>query len=254
MPAVEIQNAAKLFVQGKKKIHALQGVSFEIKQGEIFGLLGPNGAGKTTLISAICGLLELDSGNAKVFGKDTLKERDAIIPQINLITGFAGLLNGLSVEDLLKYYALLYSVPEKEKRIETVLGQSGLKEKRAQIASTLSSGFRQRFYIAKALLTKPRLLLMDEPTVGLDVQSAHSIRSLIRELKKQGLTILLTTHYMQEAQELCDRLAIITHGKIVAIGTLSELRQQAGLAKGNLEEVFLALTKEKWEGDFVENP
>ena len=245
MPAVEIQNAAKLFVQCKKKIHALQGVSFEINQTEIFGLLGPNGAGKTTLISAICGLLELDSGNAKVFGKDTLKERDAIIPQINLITGFAGLLNGLSVEDLLKYYALLYSVPEKEKRIETVLGQSGLKEKRAQIASTLSSGFRQRFYIAKALLTKPRLLLMDEPPVGLDVQSAHSIRSLIRELKKQGLTILLTTHYMQEAQELCDRLAIITHGKIVAIGTLSELRQQAGLAKGNLEEVFLALTKKK---------
>src|SRR3989338_3689388 len=160
MNALVIQNAVKKFGKAPKETLALQGVSFEIKQGEIFGLLGPNGAGKTTLISAICGLLELDSGNAKVFGKDTLKERDAIIPQINLITGFAGLLNGLSVEDLLKYYALLYSVPEKEKRIETVLGQSGLKEKRAQIASTLSSGFRQRFYIAKALLTKPRLLLM----------------------------------------------------------------------------------------------
>lgn len=253
MEALTVLNASKKFRQQGQEIIALDAVSITIHSGEIFGLLGPNGAGKTTLISAVCGLLELDQGKITVLGKDVLRQRNEIIPEINLVTGFAGLLNGLNVEDLLRYYTLLYSIPNKQEQIETVLQQTELEEKRKQIANTLSSGYRQRFYIAKALLTKPRLLLMDEPTVGLDVQSSRNIRSLVKKLKKQGITVLLTTHYMSEAEELCDRLAIIRQGKIVAVGTLKELKQKAGLKNGSLEEVFLALTHEQWEGDFVES-
>ncbi|MBI2597971.1 MAG: ABC transporter ATP-binding protein [Candidatus Diapherotrites archaeon] len=252
MLALQSENVCKSFAHGKKIIAALENVSLEIREGEIVGLLGPNGAGKTTFISAICGLLELDSGSIAVFGKDVSRERSQVINEINLVTGFAGLLNGLSVEDLLRYYAMLYSIPDKKQRIEDALIQTGLSEKRGQIANTLSSGYRQRFYISKALLTHPRLLLMDEPTVGLDVESARQIRVLVQKQKKQGTTILLTTHYMHEAEQLCDRIAIINSGRIEAFGTVRELKKMADRPSGSLEEVFLALTKSRWEGDFVE--
>lgn len=252
MLALQVLNARKTFRSNGEFIRALDSVSLQIQKGEIFGLLGPNGAGKTTLISAVCGLIELDEGQITVFGHDVLHARDSAISDINLVTGFAGLFNGLSVEDLLYYYALLYGVSKKREQIDWVLQKTGLNEKRKQIATTLSSGFRQRFYIAKALLSKPKLLLMDEPTVGLDVESARQVRLLITELKKEGIAVLLTTHYMQEAQSLCDRLAIITNGKIVASGTISELKKTARLPKADLEDVFVALTHQKWEGDFVE--
>ncbi|MFH0954647.1 MAG: ABC transporter ATP-binding protein [Candidatus Micrarchaeota archaeon] len=249
MHALQVQNAAKKFRQNRETILALDNVSFSIEAGEIFGLLGPNGAGKTTLISAICGLLELDSGKVLVFGKNALTEHDQAISNTNLVTGFAGVLRGLSVEDLLTYYAYLHAIPDKKQKIDEVLSQTGLTEKRKQFAFTLSSGFRQRFYIAKALLSAPKLLLMDEPTVGLDVHSSRTIRKLVLKLKKQGMTILLTTHYMQEAEQLCDRIAFINHGKITALGTLSQLRQKAEIPKGSLEDVFVKLTRENWEGD-----
>ncbi len=252
MLALRVSSALKSFRHGTQNVLALNDVSFEIEPGKIFGLLGPNGAGKTTLISAICGLIELDNGFIEVFGKNVATERSAIIEKINLVTGFAGLLYGLSVEDLLYYYSLLYGVSRKREQIDWVLEQTGLGKKRKQTATTLSSGFRQRFYIAKALLSNPSLLLMDEPTVGLDVESARQIRSLIKDLKKQGKTILLTTHYMHEAETLCDRLAIINEGRIVAIGTVAELKKKAGKTSGSLEDAFLAITKRKWEGDFVE--
>ncbi len=242
MPALLVQNAVKRFKQGPKTILALDDVSLEIKQGEIFGLLGPNGAGKTTLISAVCGLLTLDGGQITVFGKNALTQRNEIIKDLNLVTGFAGLLSGMSVEDLLQYYAYLYAIPDSKTAIEKAIQESGLEEKRKQLAYTLSSGYKQRFYIAKALLASPKLLLLDEPTVGLDVSMALKIRGLIKDLKKQGLTILLTTHYMLEAEQLCDRVALINEGKIVAQGTVNELRKIAGKKDASLEEVFLQLT------------
>lgn len=247
MDALTVTAAAKQFRDGSSTIKALDNVSLTIKEGEIVGLLGPNGSGKTTIISAICGLLELDSGTVTVFGKDALTQKEEVSAQISLVTGFAGLLQGLSVEKLLKYYALLYNVPDKQNAIEKALGQTGLSEKRKQVAVSLSSGYKQRFYIAKALLSSPRLLLMDEPTVGLDVKSARQIRALVKKLQKNGTTILLTTHYMQEAEQLCDRIALISHGKIVALGTLAELKKKAGRHGGSLEKVFLHLTKEEWE-------
>ncbi|MDO8625629.1 MAG: ABC transporter ATP-binding protein [Candidatus Diapherotrites archaeon] len=249
MPAVLVENAVKEFASQGTRIKALDHVSLEIKRGEIFGLLGPNGAGKTTLISVMCGLLELDTGSVQVFGHDTKTERDRIISDVNLVTGFAGLLRGLTVEDLLEYYALLYGVSDSKSAIARVLDQTGLVEKRRQMAYTLSSGFRQRFYIAKALLSSPKLLLMDEPTVGLDVEMARKIRTLVLDLKAQGLTVLLTTHYMAEAEELCDRVALISKGSIVAIGTVDELRTRAGQKNASLEDVFLKLTSEHLEAD-----
>ena len=246
MDALVVSNAVKEFGVGKNQVLALNNVSMAIGEGEIVGLLGPNGAGKTTLISAICGLLELDSGTITVFGKNALTQKESVSADINLITGFAGLLQGMSVEKLLTYYSLLYNVEGREKAIEKVISQTGLLEKRAQAAQTLSSGYKQRFYIAKALLSNPKLLLMDEPTVGLDVKSAIQIRSLVKQLKAQGKTILLTTHYMAEAEQLCDRIALINGGKIVAFGTLSQLKKQAGTPNASLEEVFLQLTKEEW--------
>ena len=243
MDALTVTNAVKEFKDKNTKTRALDNVSLTIKQGEIVGLLGPNGAGKTTLISSICGLLELDSGTITVFGKDSLKEKEGVSADINLITGFAGLLQGLSVEKLLTYYALLYNVKGMEKVIDRVLTQTGLQEKRKQVAQTLSSGYKQRFYIAKALLSNPKMLLMDEPTVGLDVKSAMQIRALVKNLKKDGKTILLTTHYMLEAEELCDRIALINGGKIVALGTSKELKKIAGTPDATLEKVFLKLTK-----------
>ncbi|HLD58309.1 MAG TPA: ABC transporter ATP-binding protein [archaeon] len=247
--AVSVQNAKKIFSQKKEKILALDGVSFEIKKGEIFGLLGPNGAGKTTLISAICGLIELDSGSVEVFGTNVQKNRDKVIGEINLVTGFAGVLRGLTVEELLTYYSYLYSVKDKKKAIENALTLSGLLEKRNQLAYTLSSGYRQRFYIAKALLSSPKVLLMDEPTVGLDVESALKIRKLIEELKKKGLTILLTTHYMIEAEQLCDKVALISKGKIIALGTVRQLKKLAKKPRASLEDVFLFLTRKSLEED-----
>lgn len=243
MQAVVVANAQKKFRQKGKEITALSNVSLEINEGEIFGLLGPNGAGKTTLISGICGLLELDEGTITVFGKNAKTQRKEVISDINLVTGFAGLLYGLSVEDLLNYYAYLYAIKDKKSAIEKALEQSGLKEKRKQEAYTLSSGFKQRFYIAKALLTSPRLLLLDEPTVGLDVDMAIKIRNQIKKLKENGMTILLTTHYMLEAEQLCDRVALISEGKIVATGTLPELKKLAGKPTASLEDTFLTLTK-----------
>lgn len=249
MNAVTVQNAHKEFKQKDKKILALSNVSLEIRQGEIFGLLGPNGAGKTTLISAICGLLELDSGEIFVFGKNAKTQRKEVIREINLVTGFAGLLYGLSVEDLLKYYAYLNGVKDKEKEISRVLELTELSEKRKQPAHTLSSGFKQRFYIAKALLTSPKLLLLDEPTVGLDVGMAKKIRQLVSNLKKQGMTILLTTHYMLEAEELCDRIALINDGKIIEQGTVAELKKIAGQKDASLEDTFLKLTQKQLAGE-----
>ena len=243
MEALTVINAVKVFRDKNTKTVALDNVSLTIKQGEIVGLLGPNGAGKTTLISAICGLVELNSGKITVFGKDALKEKEDVSADINLITGFAGLLQGLSVEKLLTYYALLYNVKDREKAIDNVIAETGLQEKRKQVAQTLSSGYKQRFYIAKALLSNPKMLLMDEPTVGLDVKSAIQIRALVKKLKKDGKTILLTTHYMLEADELCDRIALINGGKIVALGTSKELKKIAGKPDATLEQVFLKLTK-----------
>jgi len=221
--ALRVSNLSKQFGSGRNLIRALDSVSFEVKEGEVFGLLGPNGAGKSTLISVICGLELADSGEANVLGMDVVRQRRSVQQAINIVSGFSEVLTDMSVTELLRYYGMLYSIPLQEQRIRDVIECVGLAEYAGVRASLLSSGLRQRLFIAKGLLNAPRLILLDEPTVGLDVASAIQVRTLIKRLRADGVTVILTTHYMREAEELCDRIALINEGKIVALGTVREL-------------------------------
>lgn len=216
MHALLIENVTKRF----DNFTAVDDVSFSIKQGEIFGLLGPNGAGKTTLISMIAGLLTKDSGKIEIFG---LKKANHLM---NILPGFTHVHNPLTVDEFLKEYCFLYNVKNWKKEREYVLKLLEITDKRNISMKDLSSGYKQRILMAKALMTKPKLLLMDEPTVGLDVEIAIKIRGIIKELKRKGYTILLTTHNMLEVEELCDRIALIHKGRIIAEGTVNDIKKK----------------------------
>ncbi len=222
--AIAFKSIYKSFREGKDVVHALSGIDLDIKEGEIFGLLGPNGAGKTTLISILAGILSPDEGKALVFGHDCTRETQKVQGMINVVSGFSGVIYSLSLEEALMYYAMLYNVHDAKKKIDSVIKLVDLDEGRGREASDMSSGMKQRYLIAKGLLNDPKLLILDEPTVGLDIEAAINIRSIIKALRKQGRTILLTTHNMFEAEELCDRIAFINHGKILAVGTAAELK------------------------------
>ena len=223
MDAVVAKNLVKTFT-GKRPVTALADVSLNIREGEIYGLLGPNGAGKTTLIAVLIGLTTPDQGTVTVAGLNVLTQLHQVQQVVNLVRGFSGVLEKLTAEELLTYYAMLYGMPRG--RVSEVLKLTGLWERRKGEVATFSSGWRQRFFLAKGILNRPRVLFMDEPTVGLDVDAALEVRELILEINRQGCTILLTTHYMREAEELCHRLALISTGRIVAEGTVAELKGQ----------------------------
>ncbi len=222
--AIIVRNVSKRYRSAGQAVHALSDVSLTVEEGEIFGLLGPNGAGKTTLISILAGILSPEEGAATVFGHDCTRETRRVQGMINVVSGFSGVIYSLSLEEALTYYALLYDVKDSKAKVDSVIRAVGLDEGRGQEASDMSSGMRQRYLIAKGLLNDPRLLILDEPTVGLDVESAINIRSIIKRLRKEGRTIFLTTHNMFEAEELCDRIAFINHGRIIAVGTAADLK------------------------------
>ncbi len=222
--AIIVRNVSKRYRSAGQTVHALSDVSLSVEEGEIFGLLGPNGAGKTTLISILAGILSPEEGAATVFGHDCTRETRRVQGMINVVSGFSGVIYSLSLEEALTYYALLYDVKNSKAKVDSVIRDVELDEGRGQEASDMSSGMRQRYLIAKGLLNDPRLLILDEPTVGLDVESAINIRSIIKKLRKEGRTIFLTTHNMFEAEELCDRIAFINHGKIIAVGTAADLK------------------------------
>jgi len=223
---VSVKNLSRSFSSGGKSLKALDSVDLNISKGEIFGLLGPNGAGKTTLISILCGFLIPDQGSAKIFGLDCKTDSKKIAKKMNLASGFSGISDFFSAEELLRFFCYLYGLDNIENRIENALKITGLLEHRKRRPADFSSGLGRRFLIAKAILNDPEVLLLDEPTVGLDVESAVSLRKHIKAMKKNGTTILLTTHNMPEAQSLCDRIALIKGGKIIACGTFEELREQ----------------------------
>jgi len=223
---VSVRNISKSFSSGGQPVKALDSISFNIKKGEVFGLLGPNGAGKTTLISVLCGFLIPDSGKAKMFGMDCTNEGCTIHKRMNFTTGFGGISEFFSCEELLKFYCMLYNLDNTEQRISLSLQATNLEKFRKHRPADFSSGLGRRFLISKALLNDPEVLLLDEPTVGLDVESATNLRDLIHRLKKKGTTILLTTHNLKEAEELCDRIALIRGGKIIATGTVNELKDK----------------------------
>jgi ABC-2 type transport system ATP-binding protein len=237
MDAVVARNVTKTF-GGKRPVTALADVSLAIRKGEIYGLLGPNGAGKTTLIAILIGLTTPDRGTVEVCGLDLRRHLREVQHKVNLVRGFSGVLEKFTTLELLNYYALLYGMPRS--RVQEAMDLAGIAGKRDAQVSLLSSGWRQRFFIAKGVINRPEVLFMDEPTVGLDVDAALAVREIIAGLNRDGCTILLTTHYMREAEALCDRIALISGGRIVAEGTAPELKdmvqdEEAIILRGRLE-------------------
>jgi len=212
----------------KTQVVAVKDVSFEVDYGELFGLVGPNGAGKTTTIKMLTTMLIPTSGKATVLGYDIQKTVTKIRERIGIVLGGErGLYTRVSAIDNLRYFADLYGVPVnvQEKRIKELLQFMGLWERARDRVETYSKGMKQRLHLARGLINDPQLIFMDEPTIGLDPEIAKETRNMIRELVEKGKTILLTTHYMFEADELCKRVAIIRNGEIVALDTPSGLKK-----------------------------
>lgn len=209
---------------------AVKGISFTIEQGEIFSLLGPNGAGKTTTISMLSTLYTPTGGEAMIAGHSVTKEPMAVRQVIGVVPQDLALYEDLTARENLSFWGQMYGLSGDglKKRISEVLEQIGLTDKANQRVKTYSGGMKRRVNIGVGLLHKPRLLFMDEPTVGIDPQSRRSILDTVMSLNQQGMTVLYTTHYMEEAQELSDRVGIIDHGELIALGTQAELTRQVG--------------------------
>lgn len=225
-PVVRVRNLVRHF----GGVEAVKGISFDVEPGEIFGFLGPNGAGKSTTIKMLCTLLRPTAGRAEVVGCDVLQAPGAVRSQIGLVFQESTLDEYLTAEQNLKYHAMIYHIPkgERKDRIHAVLALVGLEGRAGDPIRSFSGGMKRRLEIARGLLHAPRVLFLDEPTVGLDPQTRRSIWEHVRTLREQhGTTIFMTTHYMEEAEN-ADRIAIIDEGRIVAMGSPDSLRQEMG--------------------------
>lgn len=226
-------------------LEAVKGVSFSVLRGEIFSLLGPNGAGKTTTISMLSCLLAPTSGTAEIDGHDIIHDSLDVRKIIGVVPQEIALYEELTARQNLQFWGSMYNMSGKtlKNRIDEVLAQVNLQDRANDRVSAFSGGMKRRINIAVGLLHKPQLLFMDEPTVGIDPQSRRRILDMIKELRGQGMTILYTTHYMEEAEELSDRVGIIDHGKLIALGTQVELTKVVGQQETlrlHLGEGFLA--------------
>ena len=232
-PAVETKNLVKVFEKGRRTIwqrlrREPDGIDLRVESGEIFGLLGPNGAGKTTTMKMLATLLIPTSGAIRVLGIDPLERPREVRARLGaMLSGERSLYWKLTARENLEYFAALYHVPptETDQRIAGVLTAVKLTDRAEDYVERYSTGMRQRLALARALLPDPPLIILDEPTVGLDPQASRDLRDRVRELRAQGRTVLLTTHYMEEADQLCDRVAIIDHGRIVALDTPAALKR-----------------------------
>lgn len=223
---------------------AVDGISFDVKKGECFGFLGPNGAGKTTTMRMIYGFSAPTSGELDVFGVPVTQNTRAIKRRVGIAPQELSLDPDLLVLQNLMIYASYFDIPKSEakKRADELLGFFHLLDKKQEKLDHLSGGMKRRLLVARALINKPEVLVLDEPTTGLDPQSRHDMWERVRDLKGQGVTTILTTHYMEEAEQLCDRIVLIDHGKIVEQGSPKDLI--AKHAVDSLEGVFLKLTGE----------
>lgn len=233
--AVEVNELVKVFGEVK----ALEGLSFQIKKGEIYGLIGPNGAGKTTALRITSTLLLPTSGTAKVFGHDVVDEASEVRRLISYLPEEAGAYKNLSGYEYLEFMTK-FTAESKETvkaTVEAAAKISGLEERLRDKVKTYSKGMKRRLLVARALMTEPKLAVLDEPTSGLDVLHSVHVRGIIKQyVEKQGVTVLLSSHNMLEVEYLCDRVALINKGKIVAEGSPAELKKKANVS--NLEEVF----------------
>lgn len=228
-PAVAIKDLVKTY-PGKGKsppVQAVRGLSFTVEQGEFFGVLGPNGAGKTTTIGCITTLVRATSGQILVNGRDVARDTRGVKRQIAVVPQARNLDGELRVREILTYHGRYFGLAaqEREARADRLLAQMGLTDKAGAEPSSLSGGMQQRLMIARALMHDPKVLLLDEPTTGLDPQSRRSLWELVENLHKGGLTVILTTHNMEEADRLCQRIAIVDHGKIVMVDSPMALRR-----------------------------
>jgi ABC-2 type transport system ATP-binding protein len=242
---VEIQHLVKTF--GKHE--AVKDVSFTIGQGEIFGLLGPNGAGKSTTINMMCGYLQPTSGDTIIDGYSTTREPRKVKQRIGVVPQEIALYEDLSSLENLEFFGEIYGLSSQERKIraQELLHFVGLYERRKEPVKTFSGGMQRRINMAIALMHQPAFLMMDEPTVGVDPQSREHIFDSIEHLRDQGTTILYTTHYMEEAERLCNRLAIMDEGRIIALGTLEQLLAMRDQNREvhrphGLQELFIQLT------------
>ncbi len=237
MDAIEVSKLTRDF----NSLRAVDDICFRVKSGEIFGFLGPNGAGKTTTIRMLTGRLRPTSGSARVMGWDIVSDRQNLKSQIGVVFEYQNIYERLSGRDNLRFAARLYRVDKS--RVEELLDQVGLTKRAKDKASAYSNGMKQRLLIARALLHTPKVLFLDEPTRGLDPHMARDIRAIVTNLAKQGMTVFLTTHYMEEADQLSDRVAIVDQGRIVALDTPERLKAEHGKdERSTLEDVFVQLT------------
>jgi len=232
---------AKGLVKDYGSLRAVDSINFEISRGECFGFIGPNGAGKTTVMSIIYCFMPPTSGNIKVFGMDVTENRSEIKSRIGVMPQEDNLDPDLTVLENLIVYARYFDIPKKESLplAKELLDFVEISEKANINIKNLSGGMKRRLILARSLINNPELLILDEPTTGLDPHSRHSVWDKMNQLKAKNTTLILTTHYMEEAEKLCDRVAIMDLGKIVTIDSPAGLMKKHG---GNLEEVYLKLT------------
>lgn len=248
---ITVSNLKKSF----GSVEALKNISFHIPQGECYGLLGPNGAGKTTTISIMSTVIKQDDGTVNLAGYDLKKNPIGCKKEIGVVTQEIALYNELSAYDNLLFWGGIYNVPKTEliSRIDETVDMLGLTDRKKDKVKTYSGGMKRRINIASALLHRPKILFMDEPTVGIDPQSRNLIFEVVDKLHKEGMTIVYTTHYMEEAERLCDRVGIIDNGEIIAQGTINELKTSGSMKESvvisytNLTDERLNAIEKEWK-------
>ncbi len=239
-PIAEVRDLVKRFGD----FTAVDGVSFEVRPGEILGLLGPNGAGKTTIIQMLLGVVTPTAGVIQMFGLDLARHRERILQQVNFSSTYISMPYALTVEENLRVVGKLYGLTDLPRRIDEVVKKLEMEEFRNKLTRKLSSGQLTRLTLAKAILTDPKLLFLDEPTASLDPDMAHKTRSLLKEVRRSaGMSIFYTSHNMREMEEMSDRIIFLQRGKIVAQGSVEEITRRYG--QRDLEEVFLKIAREK---------
>ena len=236
--ALIAKNVNKIYQQGTKQIDALKDISLEVKTGEIFGLLGPNGAGKSTFINILAGTVNKSNGSVIVWGFDLDKNPRQVRASLGIVPQEINVDPFFSPKKLLEIQAGLYGVKQKDRITDKILELTNLSDKANAYTRSLSGGMKRRLLVAKAMVHQPPILILDEPTAGVDVDLRRKLLDSVRQLNKQGVTIIYTTHYLKEASDICDRIAIINKGKLVALNSTQELLKN----NSDLEEVFLNLT------------
>ncbi len=233
--ALTVENLTKVYLDSKtkKENQALSNLSFEVKQGEVFGLLGPNGAGKTTFLSILGGTVTKTNGNVNVWGFNLDKNPRQVKASIGIVPQEVNLDAFFSPHKLLELQAGLYGITKKDRITDLILKMVALEDKANAYSRSLSGGMKRRLLIAKAMVHQPPILILDEPTAGVDVELRNNLWDNVKELNKEGVTIILTTHYLLEAQEMCDRIAIIDRGNLVALDTTKKLLERIQTKKIN---------------------